>query len=99
MKKLFLLCLFTLNILAFGQMQHNPFGEGERSTENAPNRYEQRDLGDDTGLSPQDGDPGGGPGNPGGVDDLPIDDYLPLLAVIGIALLIYKTRQKKNLLF
>ena len=38
-----------------------------------------------------------GPGNPPGDDDIPIDDYLPLLALTGMALVVYKYRYKIKL--
>lgn len=36
-----------------------------------------------------------GPGNPPGDDEIPIDDYLPLLAIVGGALVIYQFKSKK----
>ena len=35
-----------------------------------------------------------GPGNVPGDDEIPIDDYLPILALLGIFLVIYKYRYK-----
>ena len=36
-----------------------------------------------------------GPGNPDGPDEVPIDDYLPALAIIGATLIIYQLKSKK----
>ena len=35
-----------------------------------------------------------GPGNPNGPDEVPIDNYLPILALLGSSLVIYKYRYK-----
>lgn len=35
-----------------------------------------------------------GPGNPPGEDEIPIDNYLPVLALLGSSLVIYKYRYK-----
>ena len=36
-----------------------------------------------------------GPGNPHGPDEVPIDDYLPALVIIGATLIIYQLKSKK----
>ena len=36
-----------------------------------------------------------GPGNPNGSDEVPIDDYLPILALMGATLIIYQLKSKK----
>ena len=36
-----------------------------------------------------------GPGNPDGSDEVPIDDYLPALVIIGASLIIYRLKSKK----
>lgn len=36
-----------------------------------------------------------GPGNPNGSDEVPIDDYLPALVIIGASLIIYRLKSKK----
>lgn len=36
-----------------------------------------------------------GPGNPDGGDEVPIDDYLPALVIIGATLIIYQLKSKK----
>ena len=36
-----------------------------------------------------------GPGNPNGADEVPIDDYLPALVIIGATLIIYQLKSKK----
>ena len=36
-----------------------------------------------------------GPTNPDGPDEVPIDDYLPILALIGATLIIYRLKSKK----
>ena len=36
-----------------------------------------------------------GPGNPNGSDEVPIDDYLPVLVIIGATLIIYQLKSKK----
>ena len=36
-----------------------------------------------------------GPGNPDNPDEVPIDDYLPALVIIGASLIIYQLKSKK----
>ena len=36
-----------------------------------------------------------GPGNPDNPDEVPIDDYLPALVIIGAILIIYQLKSKK----
>ena len=36
-----------------------------------------------------------GPGNPDSPDEVPIDDYLPALVIIGATLIIYQLKSKK----
>jgi hypothetical protein len=36
-----------------------------------------------------------GPGHPPGDEEIPIDDYLPILALIGATLIIYQLKSKK----
>ena len=36
-----------------------------------------------------------GPGDPPGEDEVPIDDYLPALVIIGATLIIYQLKSKK----
>ena len=36
-----------------------------------------------------------GPGNPDNPDEVPIDDYLPALVIIGASLIIYRLKSKK----
>ncbi len=36
-----------------------------------------------------------GPGNPDNPDEVPIDDYLPALVIIGATLIIYQLKSKK----
>ena len=36
------------------------------------------------------------PGPPGG-DDLPIDDYIPLLVIVAMGMIVYNTMRKKTL--
>ena len=36
-----------------------------------------------------------GPGDPPGDEEIPIDDYLPALAIIGATLIIYQLKSKK----
>lgn len=38
-----------------------------------------------------------GPGNPSGDDDLPIDDYIPLLVITAMGIIVYHTYRKKAL--
>lgn len=40
------------------------------------------------------GDTNKGPGNPPGDDEIPIDGYLPILAILGSSLIVYKYRYK-----
>lgn len=51
-----------------------------------------------TSKSPIDGEDinaAQGPGNPPGDDEIPIDQYLPLLFIMANALLVYKFKSKK----
>lgn len=75
-----------MSLPIFGQMEANRFATSEENTEAA--------VKNEKGGDPQSLDSGGG--NPG--DPLPINDYVPLLALVAVALIIYKTHPKKNLL-
>lgn len=37
------------------------------------------------------------PGNPDGEDDLPVDDYIPLLLLTGVGIIVYTTYRKKQM--
>lgn len=38
-----------------------------------------------------------GPGGPDGGDDLPIDDYVPLLAITAVGIIIYSTSRRNKI--
>lgn len=85
MHKLFYIFLFFSGSLIQAQQEDNPFRASESQDEMSNN---------DKGLD----QPHAGPGNPGGEDDLPIDDYLPLLAITAVGIIIYTTQKKRNLI-
>ncbi len=86
MKKYILLFFLFYAYAGFAQQGSNPFAESEKSDKPvAENR---------TALDPGGNDSGGG--NPG--DSLPVDNYLPLLAVFAAALIVYKSRRKNIIL-
>ena len=69
------------------QIKGNRFDEPEKYSETSINTYEQ----------PQADDPQPGPGNPGGEDDLPIDDYIPLLVIAALGIIVYQGRKLKHI--
>ncbi|MBF8457223.1 hypothetical protein IV494_08505 [Kaistella sp. G5-32] len=89
-----ILYLFFILIGVFSYAQHGPNPFAEKESDNAFNRTNATK---DNETQANDGtafDPGGG--NPG--DPLPIDNYIPLLAVTAVGIILYSTRTKKKLL-
>lgn len=85
MHKLFYIFLFFSGSLIQAQQEDNPFRAAE-SKDEIPSH--------DTGVD----QPQAGPANPGGDDDLPIDDYLPLLVITAVGIIVYTTQKKRNLI-
>ncbi|MDQ0476854.1 hypothetical protein [Chryseobacterium sp. MDT2-18] len=85
MKKFAVLLLLMIGYFVQAQQESNPFLESEKTTES-------------TGQGSTAEDPPTLPGNPGGEDDLPIDDYLPALAITAVGIIVYTVRKKKNYL-
>lgn len=82
MNKFILVSLFFVCFIVAAQEKVNPFSEAER-----PAQYENSDQ----------INPASGPGNPDGEDDLPVDDYIPVLVLVAIGLIIYQTSKKQSL--
>lgn len=90
MKRFLLVCILLATGLTKAQGTHNPFGESDPANENQVKRFS------DNGVKDVDADPpkDPNPGNPGGGDDLPIDDYLPLLLLTATGIIFYTVRKK-----
>lgn len=88
MKKLILSLIFILitGIAISQEREENTFQQSEnQATGNASGA--NGSIGDNQVQS--------GPGNPNGSDEVPIDDYLPALVIIGATLIIYQLKSKK----
>ena len=88
MKNFFLSLIFILitGITISQEREENTFQQSEnQATGNASGA--NGSIGDNQVQS--------GPGNPNGSDEVPIDDYLPALAIIGATLIIYQLKSKK----
>ena len=86
MKKIILVVLLSMGYLITAQQEGNPFYEEENSAKKA-----------DLSEKPGDGEVVvQGPGNPDGDDDLPIDDYIPLLIITALGVIVYQTYPKKR---
>ena len=88
MKNFFLSLIFILitGIAISQEREENSFQQSEnQATGNASGA--NGSIGDNQVQS--------GPGNPDGPDEVPIDDYLPALVIIGATLIIYQLKSKK----
>ena len=88
MKNFFLSLIFILitGIAISQEREENTFQQSEnQATGNASGA--NGSIGDNQVQS--------GPGNPNGSDEVPIDDYLPALVIIGAILIIYQLKSKK----
>ena len=88
MKNFFLSLIFILitGIAISQEREENTFQQSEnQATGNASGA--NGSIGDSQVQS--------GPTNPPGPDEVPIDDYLPALAIIGATLIIYQLKSKK----
>ena len=88
MKNFFLSLIFILitGIAISQEREENTFQQSEnQATGNASGA--NGSIGDNQIQS--------GPGNPNGSDEVPIDDYLPALVIIGAILIIYQLKSKK----
>lgn len=69
--------------------------------EQSANRFEEaeQEHNTDFGESPTSKEPevAYSGGNPPGEDDLPIDDYIPLLLLTGVGIIVYTTYRKKQM--
>lgn len=90
MKKHLSIFILFLGIIISGQAGSNRFSDAENE-EHSSNVYEK-----ESGTSASAPDMAEAAGPPGG-DDLPIDDYIPLLLVIAAGLIAYKTYGRKSL--
>lgn len=88
MKNFFLSLIFILitGIAISQEREENTFQQSEnQATGNASGA--NGSIGDNQVQS--------GPGNPNGSDEVPIDDYLPALVIIGASLIIYRLKSNK----
>ena len=88
MKNFFLSLIFILitGIAISQEREENTFQQSEnQATGNASGA--NGSIGDNQVQS--------GPGNPNGSFEVPIDDYLPILALMGATLIIYQLKSKK----
>ena len=88
MKNFFLSLIFILitGIAISQEREENTFQQSEnQATGNASGA--NGSIGDSQVQS--------GPTNPPGPDEVPIDDYLPALVIIGATLIIYQLKSKK----
>ena len=88
MKNFFLSLIFILitGIAISQEREENTFQQSEnQATGNASGA--NGSIGDNQVQS--------GPGNPDGPDEVPIDDYLPALVIIGATLIIYQLKSNK----
>ena len=77
----------------------NFFSAQEQQEVNAFQKSENAATGTVSGgAAMQRAEANGGPGNVPGEDDIPIDDYMPVLAIIGGFIIIYKFRHKIKVL-
>ena len=72
------------------------------SAQAQPNRFSEEEQQSVNSSSAADDAPTGGPGTGSGdcleCDDLPIDDYLPALAIAAVGIIVYAVRKKKDYL-
>ena len=80
--------MLSLSVAGFAQQSTNRFEEEE--AKNIENTTTNKPA-----ENPHLDEPEPGPGNPGG-PKVPIDDYIPALAIVGIGLMIYYTRRSKQ---
>ena len=88
MKNFFLSLIFILitGIAISQEREENTFQQSEnQATGNASGA--NGSIGDNQVQS--------GPGHPPGDEEIPIDNYLPILALIGATLIIYQLKSKK----
>lgn len=85
MKKFRLVLLIFTGYFAQAQQEDNPFYKTEKAVD-IPKEDPNKD-----GITAK-------RGNPPGDNDLPIDDYVPVLVFTAVGMIIYKTYQKRKLL-
>lgn len=90
MRKHIGILILLLSVLVGAQGSSNRFSVSQ-DEDRAPNVYEAPDT--DIAAEPE---VAAAPGPPGD-DDLPIDDYIPLLLLIAAGLIAYKTYGRKSL--
>lgn len=88
MKNIFL-AFFLFSFFTFNAQQEdvNAFQQSENQATETEGGINRADL---------ENKEQGGPGNLPGDDEIPIDDYLPLLAIVGTVLVIYQFKSKKS---
>ncbi len=79
-----LLTIYSVN----SQQQDNRFLESEENSEISPSKDDGNNAKIDQSASR--------PGNPDGEDDLPIDDYIPVLVMTALGLILYTSLKKKK---
>lgn len=90
MKKYISILILLLSVFIYAQDPSNRFSD-TKNEDPAPNVYAEPNT--DIASKP---DVASGTGPPGG-DDLPIDDYVPLLVFTAVGIIIY-THKKRKLL-
>ena len=91
MHKLIIISFVLFSFLAFGQYKPNPFA-GENTDALSGNQYSSpKAVTEEQATVEAKAVPG--------TDGLPIDDYLPLLLLVGLAIIFYQKRAKKNTSF
>ena len=85
--------IFSCFFLVFSLMMVN----AQQDEVNSFQQSENQATGNASGANGSIGDNQvqSGPGNPNGSDEVPIDDYLPILALMGATLIIYQLKSKK----
>ncbi|WP_313503743.1 hypothetical protein [Kaistella carnis] len=86
MKKLLFIFLFLTGTWINSQQEDNPFFRSENNAEVANSKDDIKES-----------QATGGPGNPDGDNDLPIDDYIPILLVTASGMIVYFSRKKSKL--
>lgn len=86
MKKIILAVVLSMGYLITAQQEGNPFYDEENSAK----KVELNEKSEDKDITAK------GPGNPDGDDDLPIDDYVPILLLIGLGVIVYHANLKNK---
>ncbi len=90
MKKFFIFLLLSFMAVSYAQTSTNRFDE---EPELSSNSYVEENSNDQPAAG---GTAQRGPGAPG--EPVPIDDYIPLLTVTAVGIILYTSRNKRNLI-